>query len=68
MITWCRKRRKKKVLGTKFPGKMAKEVQVLSNSNENLFGFFFGVKKFCGSSLAQAEGVCCSRRVTAPGV
>jgi hypothetical protein len=41
---------------------MAKTVQVLSNLNENLFDcepsvrFDLAVKKFCGSSLAQAAG------------
>jgi hypothetical protein len=34
---------------------MDKAVQILSNLNENLFGF--AVKKFCGSRIALAAGL-----------
>jgi hypothetical protein len=47
---------------------MAKAAQVLSNLNKNFFDFFdFAVKKFCGSSLAQAAGYGCSRKAAALG-
>jgi hypothetical protein len=40
-----------------FQERMAKAAQVLSNLSKNFFDFFdFAVKKFCGSSLAQAAG------------
>jgi hypothetical protein len=40
---------------SKFPEKMVKAAQVLSNLNENFFEFFV-IKKFCGSRIALGRG------------
>jgi hypothetical protein len=54
------RRKEKRAEAPNFPERMAKEAQVLSNLNENFFDFT--VKKFYGSSLAQAAGYLRSRR------